>query len=279
MSIVAAAALLAPVGSATAGAQNATTGAQLGESIVAVEQGESTALEVTLEGTTTATLVVGGADVGYNVTIEVTDADGDGTVPLAFDTGSVGMEATRFTVTNDADDYATPNAAPDPDGTVPVGEYPIDVYAGHGVGGEPTDVGTLVVNEATPPPNATIDRDGSALSLHPRDGQIVRGTADLDAGRNVTVRLRSSDGTQFLKTRTVPVDADGGFEATFDLGGVETPANATATVVVDGREIAGPADVAVVSRETSSSGQPGFGVVLAVVALLGGGLLVRRYAA
>ena len=263
---------------ALAGAQPAAGTVQLDESIVSVERGDSASLRLTLEDARQATVVVGGPDVGYNVTIEVVDVDGDGTVPLTFDTGSVGMEATRFSVANDVDDYATPNAAPDPDGTVSPGDYPISVYAGHGVGGEPTDVGTLVVNEAPPPTNATIERDGSALTLLPEDSQVVRGTADLDAGRNVTVRLRSSDGTPFLKTRTVPVGEDGGYEATFDLGGVEAPTNATATVAVDGREITGPAEVEVVSRETSSSGQPGFGVVLTAVSVLGGTLVVRRYA-
>lgn len=258
-------------------AANDSGTAQLGESIVAVPQGDTTALLVTLQNTTNATIVVGGGDADYNVTIGITDGDGDGEVPLDLRTGSVGMQATRFVPTDEGDEYRTLNAAPDPDGTVPVGDYPIAVYAGHGVAGEPTDVGTLVVTEATPPPNASIDRDGATVTLHPRAGQVISGTAELDAGRNVTVRLQSTGGSPFLASTEATVGPDGEFSATFDLSDVDPPANATATVLVDGTRIAGPVEVDVVTRSTTTPGQPGFGVGLALLSLLAGVGMARWF--
>lgn len=259
--------------------------AEFDASITSVQQDEAARLEVTLEDTRRATVVVAGPNSSYNVTVTLTDENGDGVVPLEFRTGSVGMQSTRFRPTDEGDDYGTLTAAPDPDGLVPVGEYQLAVYAGHGVEGEPTDVGTLVVNEQTPPPNASIDGGGSTITLRPEAGQAIAGTTELAAGRNVTVRLRSSGQSPFLKSQTVEVAADGTFTARFDLSGVSPPANGTATVLVDGEQIAGPADVAIVPPRTSTTGkptdatttpgQPGFGVAAAVVALLGGMALGR----
>lgn len=267
--------------------QNETTtgSAELDASIVSVERGETARLEVTHLDTREATLVVGGPDVGYNVTVTVTDGNGDSTVPLEFRTDSVGMDATRFRPADDADEYGTLQAAPNPDETLPAGEYPIAVYAGHGVSGEPTDVGTLVVDEQSPPPNASIDGAESTITLHPEAGQAITGTTELSAGRNVTVRLRSSGESPFIKSQTVAVADDGTFTARFDLSGISTPANATATVVADGEQIAGPADVEIVPPRTSTTGeptdatttpgQPGFGLLAAISALLGGIALGR----
>lgn len=263
---------ISPNEASAASGPNATGTARLADSIVGVRQGETATLRLTLEDTTNATVAVGGEAVGYNVTVTVSDGDGDGAVPLELRTGDVGMQSTRFLPANDADEYATLNAAPDPDGTVPVGDYPISVYPGHGVAGEPSDVGTLVVTEATPPPNATIEGAGSAVTLHPRAGQVIRGTADLDAGRTVTVRLRSAAGAApFVKSKEATVGPDGEFNASFDLSGVEAPANAT--VLVDGTRIAGPAEVDVVTRSPSTPGQPGFGAASSVVAVLAGAAL------
>lgn len=275
-----------PAAGPTAMDQRATSNgtAEFGASITSVQQDEAARLEVTLEDTRRATVVVGGQGE-YNVTATLTDENGDGVVPLAFRTGSVGMDATRFRPADDGDEYGTLKAAPNPDETLPAGEYPISVYAGHGVSGEPTDVGTLVVNEQTPPPNASIDGAESTITLHPEAEQAITGTTELAAGRNVTVRLRSSGQSPFIKSQTVAVADDGTFTARFDLSGISTPANATATVLVDGEQIAGPADIEIVAPRTSTTseptdatttpGQPGFGVVAAIAALLGGIALGR----
>jgi len=285
---------------AVATSQQANATVTLDRSNVTVQGGESTTIELAFDGTDEATVVVGGDGAGDNVTATVTDSNGDGVVPIEFDSSPIGTMATRVYPVDDGDDYGTPNAS-EFDGPLPAGEYPIDVYVGHGVSGEPTDVGTLVVEgETTPrtteqpttpgstttaPPEASIDYSGDAVTLHPRAGQTIRGTADLDAGGKLQVRLRSSGDSPFLKTREATVGPDGSFATSFDLSGVEAPANATAVLTVDGDRVAGPVDVAVVegraettAPETSGPGQPGFGVLATVVAVLVSFAVSRRRA-
>lgn len=248
----------------------------LGRAIVTVDRGEVVTIPLRLESTEEATVRVGGPDVGFNVSATVTDGNGDGAVPLEFHTGSVGTMRTRLVPADDADDYAELSAGPD--GTVPAADYPIDVYVGHGVAGEPDAIGTLVVNEAGEAPNASVEHDGSALTLQPAGGQVVEGTTDLASGRNVTVRLRSSGSNPFLRSKQVSVGEGGGFSASFDLSGVDAPTNATATVRASGQRIAGPVEVMVVEESHSSTpGQPGFDVVVALVAVLSAVAVARAW--
>lgn len=257
-------ALLLSAGVGAASAQSASAG--LGDSVNRVEQGETATLTVTLANTSEATVVLGGTG-GYNITITVTDGNGDGAVPLEFATDPIGTMRTRFVPVDDADDYGTANAAPDAGRNVSVGEYSIDVFAGHGVSGQPTDVGTLVVTEASPPPDAAIEGE-APLTLQAAEGQSVSGTTELDAGRPVTVRLRSSGDTPLLLSQEATVGEDGQFSAAFNLTGVSTPTNATATVYADGEQIAGPKAVEVAAQQSASPGQPGLGVAVAVLALV-----------
>ena len=269
---------------ATSQESNATVA--LDRSIVTVRGGESTTIELAFQGTDEATVVVGGDGAGDNVTATVTDSNGDGVVPLEFDSSPIGTMATRLYPVDDGDDYGTVNAS-EYGGPLPAGEYPISVYVGHGVSGEPTDVGTLVVNGTTtePPedttphtttalPDAFIDHSGDAVTLHARAGQTIRGTADLDAGGKLMVWLESSGDSSFRLSREATVGPDGEFATSFDLSEVEAPADATAVVTFDGDRIAGPVDVVVVDvqtatsePETSSPGQGGFGVWVTVFAV------------
>lgn len=260
------------------GTAQPTGTARIYESLFTVNRGGVATVRVALENTTEATVVLGGEDAGYNVTVTVTDGNGDGVVPLLFHTGPVGMDGTRFVTVNDADDYGTLSAAPDPDATMSPGDYPIDVYAGHGVAGEPTSVVTLAVTESPAPPNASIGYDGDAVTLHPTGEQTVSGTTELEAGRNVTVRLRSSGETPFLKSTQATVAEDGSFEATFDLRSVEAPANGTVSVSAGGETLAGPVDAEVVAQEaTSTPGMPGFGIGAALTGLAVVALLATRF--
>lgn len=63
--------------------------------------------------------------------------------------------------------------------------------------------------------------DGDQLTLEPAEGQTVRGETDMDEGTELSVRLRSSGESPFLKSRTTTVDDSGAFEATFDLSDVD----------------------------------------------------------
>jgi|GEM_PF-6748669 len=246
--------------------------AQLGESIVRVEQDEETTVRIHLADTAKGTIVVGGTDA-LNITNTVTDSNGDGVVALEFDAGGVGPQATHFHPANDGDDYGTLWAGPD--GAIPVGEYDIDVYVGHGVGGEPSDVGTLVISEPAPPPEASFD--STPVTLDTQANQTVSGTTELDEGRNVTIRLRSAGDSPFLMSNQVSVGESGDFSAAFDLSDVSAPANATAVVSVDGETMAqAQVDVVEESGSTSSGGQPGFGVGVGMGATLLAAYLARR---
>ena len=256
----------------------ATGTARIYESAFTVERGGVATLRVHLEDTTEATVVLGGREVGENVTVTVTDGNGDGVVPLLFHTGPVGMDRTRFVTVDDADDYGTLSTASDPDGTLDAGDYPIDVYADHGVAGEPTSVATLVVTESSAPPNASIDFEGQAVTLRPDGGAVVEGTADLQAGRKLMVRLRSDGDSPFLKSKQATVGPEGSFAVTFDLTEVQTPANATVIVSLEGERLAeAPVEVVEAQEETESPGMPGFGVGAALAGLAAVALLANRY--
>lgn len=251
--------------SANGAADVANASAHLEESIVRVEHDGETRFPIHLSNTAEATLVVGGSDA-LNITITMTDANGDGVIPLEFQAGPVGPNAVHLWAVDGGDDYES--VALGPDDAIPAGEYDLDVYAGDGVSGEPSDVGTLVIAAPSEPPEATIE--GAPVTLAPQDGQTISGTSELDADRNVTVRLRSSGENPFLLSNQVSVGEGGDFSATFDLSDVRAPTNATATVTVDGETIA-EAQVAVEAArtQTETGGQPGFGVGIAMVALAG----------
>ena len=253
----------------------ANSSVELDRAIVPVERGEVATVLLRLEGTEEATVRIGGSDVGFDVAATVTDGNGDGAVPLEFHTEPVGTMRTRLVATDEADGAAEASAGPD--GTLPADDYPIAVYVGHGAEGEPDAIGTLVVDEAGASPNASVQHDGSALTLHPTGGQVVEGTTDLEPGRNVTVRLRSSGANPFLKSRRVSVDEDGGFSAAFDLGAVEPPANATATLGLEGERLAeAPVEVVEAQEATETPGMPGFGVGVALASVTLAMVLARR---
>lgn len=146
--------------------------------------------------------------------------------------------------------------------------------------------GSLLVSSglAVAQADASIQYDGEALTLHPAAGQAITGTTDLEAGRSVTVRLQSTGDTSplFIKSETASVGTDGTFRVTFDLSDVEPPGRATATVVADGEQLAGPVEVQIVQAPSEPSpavetpGQPGFGVVAALAALVVVIVLGRR---
>lgn len=250
---------------ANSAADLANASAQLESSIVRVEHDGETRFPIHLSNTSDATLVVGGSDA-LNITITMTDGNGNGMVPLEFQAGAVGPNAVHLWAVDEEDDYDSVTLGPDT--AIPAGEYDLDVYAGHGVSGEPSDVGTLVVEAPAEPPEATIE--AAPVALEPRDGQTISGTSELDAGRTVTVRLRSTGENPFLMTNQVSVGEGGDLSATFDLSDVSAPANATASVTVDGETIAeAQVEVEAESTETETGGQPGFGVGIAMVVLAG----------
>ena len=130
--------------------------------------------------------------------------------------------------------------------------------------------------------------DGETLLVQNATGQTIRGETSLPAGTDVTLSLKSSGPTPFLKTATATVGENGTFAATFDLSDVAADAPLQVSARANGTEIAEtegriveelPETTArtTTATETTSneSGQPGFGVSAALVALCAA-LLVRR---
>lgn len=89
---------------------------------------------------------------------------------------------------------------------------------------------------ADDPPTVDID-DGEELELKAHANATVTGTLDAPAGTEVTVRLRSSGDSPYLKSNTATVDEDGRFDAEFDLSHVESEHEATLVVMTESQEI------------------------------------------
>ncbi|WP_241430791.1 BGTF surface domain-containing protein [Haloferax elongans] len=135
--------------------------------------------------------------------------------------------------------------------------------------------------------SVSIVSDGEQVTVTPNDDAAIKGTSNLSADENLSVRVRASGDTEpaFLKTTEVSVGEEGNFTATFDFSDI--PANSTFTVTVadDSGTLAEADGVVEKQAETTSEASttdsvvPGFGPVTAVgalVALAAGALLVGR---
>lgn len=78
---------------------------------------------------------------------------------------------------------------------------------------------------------ASIDQ---SLALQSTDDQTVTGTSTLDAGTNLTVRVRASGEEPFRQSRQVAVDENATFSATFDLDALPVGTEATVEVLQNG---------------------------------------------
>lgn len=268
---------------AAAGDGANVSSATLGQSIVMVQQGDVARLRLGLEHTDVATVTVGAQTA---LTVVATDGNDDGTVSIALDLAETDDGETTVAAEDGADTLDATWA----DRQLGTGEYDVDVYPGQGTDGNRSDVGTLLVVAAGELPDTNLVFESDAVTLHPESGQTVTGTTELEAGWNLTVRLRSSGSSPFIRSTETTVNDDGTFTATFDLSSIEPPANATASVYGGGEQLAGPVDVEIVAAPTDTAtpvdttdtgptetrGQPGFGAAVAVVAVLLG-LLARRW--
>ena len=146
--------------------------------------------------------------------------------------------------------------------------------------------------------NATINHDGEAVTLVTEPNATVTGETSLEAGTELTVRLRSSNTENpFLLSNETAVGQDGRFAASFNLTSAPDGAEATLTVRGDGerlaelpvRLVAEPTPTATASPTpaasptspgTSSGDGPGFGALAAVGAFiaLGSALVLGRRA-
>lgn len=113
----------------------------------------------------------------------------------------------------------------------------------------------------------------------------VAGTTTLDPGTELQIRVRSTGETEpaFIRSTTATVGPDGTWNATVDLSAVDTHDRLSVAVsAVDG-DATGTFEASLRDDEGAAAAgdeapvsTPGFGVVAAVVALLGGATALAR---
>lgn len=130
------------------------------------------------------------------------------------------------------------------------------------------------------------------VRVHSVEDATIHGTSDLEAGTNLSIRLKSTGETspRFFKTTTASVQSDGDFVVTFDLSELETGDTFSVTVQQGNQTVASAEgkvvaqDVAVTPTATPSptpspspteTTGPGLGVLSAILALAAGVALLR----
>lgn len=96
------------------------------------------------------------------------------------------------------------------------------------VGGEESDGPNGATTERSGP--IFVEHQGDELELAAAPNRTLRGTADLAAGTELEVRLRSSASSPFLKTASTTVADDGTFAVTFDMSQLEPGTEFTVNV-------------------------------------------------
>ncbi|VTT87009.1 hypothetical protein DM2_3047 [Halorubrum sp. DM2] len=285
LTLLIAAFTLVGVGIVGTGAVAADGAAELDEDVVTVSENGTTEIAVESEGVESFEVVVGNEDdSGYELRGTVTP-DGDGVTRLTYDHAAAG----------DGGDPLTADAGGvELDGETDLGEPPApgayDVRVFVGNGSEPVDVGTLMV-ETTESDDGVEDAveavtdatvEDADVLIEPR-ATVVTVPVDLDDGTPVEVRLRSAGNasTEFIKTREATV-TDGEATATFDASVTEPGDRATLTVRGDGdanesvtRDVLVVDDVDAPGSENTGDEAPGFGPVVAALALLCAALVAR----
>lgn len=104
--------------------------------------------------------------------------------------------------------------------------------------------------QATPTENATIHHEGDRLTLEAAPGQTISGTTTLTPGEPVSVRLRSTSESPFLRTIETTTGANGSFEGQVDLHNVDPGATFEVVVLHDGTQLT--TDSGVVTACTSN---------------------------
>ncbi|QLH80874.1 BGTF surface domain-containing protein [Halosimplex pelagicum] len=233
-------------------AAGAATAPSFEESITTVQQGETAEIAINTTGASgePVQFVVGDADAedqNFEARATVTDADGDGTVVVRFDTDAVdegGPESYLTVAGDDTIENRTELAGTDD----PLAPTAYDLTLGDPA--DPTAIGTLALlsadgespgdgETATPRPEhdgTTIDTTDGEVRVAPEVGQTIAGETTLDAGTPVSVRVVSdSPSSPFLVTAEATVDDDGTFEGTFDFSDMPSGTPIDVSVRTDDR--------------------------------------------
>ena len=92
-------------------------------------------------------------------------------------------------------------------------------------------LGVAGVSGAGAAADVTFTYDGEALTLPSASDATVTGEAGYGEGVRLTVRIRSSGSSPFIKQTTARIDGDGTFAATFDTSDIEVGTEFTATAL------------------------------------------------
>ncbi|WP_436931766.1 BGTF surface domain-containing protein [Halosimplex halobium] len=232
------------------------------ETITTVRQGETAEITINATGSDGEGIrfAVGDADAedqNFEARATVTDADGDGTVVVRFDTAAVdeGGPGSYLTVADgDAIDNRTELAGTDD----PLAPAAYDLSLGDPA--DPAAIGTLALLSADGESAEDDATDGADETATPRplhdgtsvdtndDGKVVvdaapqqtiSGETTLDPGTTLAVRVTSSSSSSpFLMQVETTVDDDGTFAASFDFGDVSAGTPFEVTVRSDGEGLA-----------------------------------------
>lgn len=219
-----------------------------------VAQGETAEVVIDTNGTDTARLTVGDAEErNFEIRATVTDADGDGTVTVRFNTGAAhesGPESYLTVAGDDTVENRTEVAGADD----LLDRAPYGLRLGDP--DEPTANATLSIlsadsdhpDDETPTATAAPGdtHDGTALDttdgevrVAAETGQTISGETTLDAGTPISIRVVSeSPSSPFLVTAEATVDDDGAFEGAFDFSDMPSGTPITVDVRTDDRSLA-----------------------------------------
>jgi len=247
---------LAGVVSADA-ASSAGSGPDFEESITTVRQGETAEIAVNTTGAAGegVQIVIGDADAedqNFEARATVTDADGDGTVVVRFDTAAVdeGGPGSYLTVAgDDAIENRTELAGTDD----PLAPTAYDLSLGDPA--DPVAIGTLALlsadgdspgdgDDGTATPRSlhdgtTVDTTDGEVVVDAAAGQTISGETTLDPGTPLSIRVTSqSERSPFLMQVETAVGDDGSFSAPFDFGNVPVGTAFEVTVRGDGDALA-----------------------------------------
>ena len=207
--------------------------------VVTADSGATADVTVALPGSNESTrLTLGSQEAGFLAHATVVDADGDGNVTVAVDTGTAGTtDAASYLSVSDGDELE--NATQETDrlsSPLDAGEYDLRL----GSDDDTTAVGTLVLESASTPSetnaseSATLD-EAVVTAAGGETAAIPLAFADGTESARVTV---GSEATNFVVRATV-VDADGDGDATLELdtGTAGTTDAASYLRVSDGDEL------------------------------------------
>ena len=303
VTLLVAAFALAGVVIAGTGAVAADGTADVDADVVTVSEDGTAEIPVETDGTDAFEVVVGDEDeVGYELHATVTPT-GDGVTTLVLDHAETGGDGTPLTADGDATVEIERETSLE--SAIAPGGYDVELL----VDGDPTDVTTLVVEEAeddtsdgdggdetaddgsdggdgsSEPATVTeADVEAADLVVEPAETDVSV-PVEVDDGETVEVRVRSAGDTSpaFIMTRETTVEG-GTANATFDLSRAAHGDRATLTVhgneALDGSNAR---EVLVVDESIGVEGDdgvlgletPGFGVVVSGLAVLAVALVAR----